>query len=95
VTSTDASESKTSLVKFTPGMAIIHLGAHRHGSIAISSTDNKDQRSARYNLVIWLFGKGGDVRIAPYPKDEQMNAVERWHGCTSVRGTMSNIHNFV
>jgi hypothetical protein len=90
-----ASESKKSYVRFTPGMAIIHLGAHRHGSIAISSTENKDQRSARYNLVIWLFGEHGDIRITPYPKEEQMNAVERWHGCTSVGGMMSNIHNFV
>ncbi|KAL3775274.1 hypothetical protein ACHAWO_013080 [Cyclotella atomus] len=90
-----ASESKKSYVRFTPGMAIIHLGAHRHGSIAISSTENKYQRSARYNLVIWLFGEHGDVRITPYPKEEQMNAVERWHGCTSVGGMMSNIHNFV
>lgn len=86
----------TSFVKFTPGMAVIHLGAHRHGSIAILPDENNVNTSAtRYNLVIWLFGEDGDVRIAPYSKEEQMNVVERWHGCGSVRGMISSIHNFV
>ena len=83
------------LVKFSPGMAIIHLGAHRHGSIPILQYNHVKDDSMRYNLVIWLFGEHGDVRIAPYSREEQMNIVERWHGCDSVRGVISNIHNFV
>lgn len=94
---TASSNNTTTMVKFSPGMAIMHLGSHRHGSVAISTAQNEDavdKSAMRYNLVIWLFGKDGDVRIAPYSKEEQMNVVERWHGCNSVRGVMSNIHNF-
>lgn len=84
----ESSGKKTSYVKFSPGMAIIHLGAHRHGSIPILPvTEPKDSSSStakrsgmRYNLVIWLFGKDGDVRAAPYTKQQQMNAVDRWQG---------------
>jgi len=84
------------LIGFYPGVAIIHLGAHRHGSIPIlQPNETKDDSVMRYNLVIWLFGEHGDVRIAPYAPEEQMNAVERWHGCDSVRGVMSNVYNFV
>jgi hypothetical protein len=74
-------------VRFSPGMAIIHLGAHRHGSLPISTphgekgTDN----GKRYNLVIWLFGADGDVRIAPYEKEDQMNVMQRWHGCNHTK----------
>lgn len=89
-----AETNTTSFIQFTPGMAVIHLGAHRHGSSAISSTtDGDDNSGTRYNLVIWLFGKDGDVRVAPYSTEEQMNVVERWHGCESVRGVISNIHS--
>ena len=73
-------------VRFSPGMAIIHLGAHRHGSLPISATTSKNSNSKRYNLVIWLFGTDGDVRIAPYEKEDQMNAVERWRGCNHTQG---------
>ena len=75
-------------VTFNPGMAIIHLGAHRHGSLPIttahSSSDNAGQTAGkRFNLVIWLFGRNGDVRIAPYLESEQLNAAQRWRGCNS------------
>ena len=73
-------------VRFSPGMAIIHLGAHRHGSLPISATTSKKSNGKRYNLVIWLFGTDGDVPIAPYEKEDQMNAVERWRGCNHTRG---------
>ena len=82
-------------VRFTPGMAIVHLGAHRHGSLPITTTttltNGNDERSSvatrgkRYNLVIWLFGKDGDVRIAPYKLEEQMNVIQRWRGCNYTR----------
>mmetsp|Transcript_13055 Transcript_13055/g.27742 ORF Transcript_13055/g.27742 Transcript_13055/m.27742 type:complete len:410 (-) Transcript_13055:264-1493(-) len=68
------------IVRFSPGMGIIHLGAHRHGSLPISTTRGRGS-GRRYNLVIWLFGKDGDVRIAPYEMEEQMTVVERWKGC--------------
>ena len=69
-------------VTFSPGTAIIHLGAYRHGSMPIkASSDNEQITGKRMNLVIWLFGKHGDVRIAPYAKEEQLTAKQRWHGC--------------
>lgn len=70
----DASANDGGTVRFSPGMAIIHLGAHRHGAVPIGGGE-------RYNLVIWLFGNDGDVRIAPYEKKDQMSQVERWRGC--------------
>jgi hypothetical protein len=81
-------------VRFTPGMAIVHLGAHRHGSLPITTalTGDNDERSSvatiggkRYNLVIWLFGKDGDVRIAPYKMEEQMTVIQHWRGCNYTR----------
>ena len=73
-------------VRFTPGMALIHLGAHRHGSLPISASSKKNESGKRFNLIIWLFGKDGDVRIAPYDKVDQINVVERWHGCNYTEG---------
>ena len=88
-------DDNVGIVRFTPGMAIVHLGAHRHGSLPITTTpptsSGNDERSSvmsrskRYNLVIWLFGKDGDVRIAPYKMEEQMNVMQRWHGCNYTR----------
>jgi len=70
-------------VRFSPGMAIVHLGAHRHGSLPISAPPGKRRSDTgkRYNLVIWLFGTDGDVRIAPYEEGEQMDVMQRWRGC--------------
>jgi hypothetical protein len=75
-------------VSFSPGTAIIHLGAHRHGSLPISTahsdrdSEGKQTRGGkRFNLVIWMFGKNGDVRIAPYSEEEQLTIKERWRGC--------------
>lgn len=81
-------EENGGTVKFTPGMAIIHLGAHRHGSLPITAEHLNSDRGEqtvgkRFNLVIWLFGKNGDVRIAPYTKMEQLTATERWRGCNT------------
>ena len=74
-------------VRFSPGMAIIHLGAHRHGALPITASKSKtDSSGKRYNLVIWLFGKDGDVRIASYEKEEQMNVKQRWLGCNHTEG---------
>jgi len=82
--SNEKNDNNGGTVGFSPGMAIIHLGAHRHGSLPISVSSSSTHRSGkRYNLVIWLFGKDGDVRISPYERHEQMNVIQRWHGCNN------------
>jgi len=87
-TNSNDDEDGGGTVTFSPGMAIIHLGGHYHGSLPITTThsnsDSKEKQRTggkRFNLVIWLFGKNGDVRIAPYSKEEQLTANQRWHGC--------------
>lgn len=75
-------------LRFSPGMAIIHLGAHRHGALPISDSTSKDGSGKRYNLVIWLFGKDGDVRISPYEKGEQMSVIDRWRGCNHTQSIL-------
>ena len=78
----------TGTLRFSPGMAIIHLGAHRHGSLPIIAPPGNRSSDAgkRYNLVIWLFGTDGDVRIAPYEEGEQMDVMQRWRGCNHTTG---------
>jgi len=83
-------------VSFSPGTAIIHLGAHRHGSLPITtahSDSNSEGKQTsggkRFNLVIWMFGKNGDVRIAPYSEEEQLTIKERWH--CAIKGRMNII----
>jgi hypothetical protein len=56
---------------FESGTALLHRGMTRHGSIPLQS-------GQRNNLVIWLHGKDGYVRISPYEKDEQLTVSERW-----------------
>jgi hypothetical protein len=45
-----------------PGRAVIHLGQHTHGVAPVDSP--------RSNLVVWMFGKDGYVRIVPYTRKE-------------------------
>lgn len=45
-----------------PGQAVIHLGRHIHGVAEVTSH--------RANLVVWMFGEHGYVRVAPYEDDE-------------------------
>lgn len=56
---------------FTPGMAIIHKGAHRHAALPITAGE-------RNNLIIWLMGKDGYVRYLPYPEHERLSCRQRW-----------------
>ena len=58
-------------VDFAPGMAVIHKGLHRHAALPIT-------KGQRHNLVVWLFGDHGYVRIAPYPPHEQLTVQQRW-----------------
>jgi len=83
----DKDDDEGGTVRFSPGMGIIHLGSHRHGSLPITASKGKTGSSGkRYNLVIWLFGKDGEVRIASYKKEEQMNVEQRWLGCNQTKG---------
>jgi len=58
-------------VEFQPGLAIIHRGQHKHQALRLISGE-------RTNLVVWLMGKYGVVRVAPYKPHEQMSARDRW-----------------
>ena len=84
-------EDSGGTVTFSPGMALIHLGAHKHGANPITFNDSDNNSGEkhisggkRFNLVIWLFGPMGDVRIAPYAEEEQLTAKQRWHGCNQM-----------
>jgi hypothetical protein len=46
----------------TPGVALIHLGQHTHGV--------REVHGERTQLVIWMSGEYGYVRIAPYDESE-------------------------
>ena len=58
-------------ISFDPGMMLIHRGSTQHAALPI-------KEGTRHNLVIWIFGAGGDVRIAPYDKEEWLGVSERW-----------------
>lgn len=63
--------SDRNYLSFSPGTAIIHKGSVRHAAASIESGE-------RHNLVIWLFGNDGVVRVEPYNKMDQLTAEERW-----------------
>jgi hypothetical protein len=54
-----------------PGMALLHKGALRHAARTIEGGE-------RHNLIVWLFGRNGEVRVAPYQVADQMGVTERW-----------------
>lgn len=58
-------------VQFQPGMAVLHRGMTRHAAEPIVHGE-------RTNLVVWLFGEHGYVRIVPYDEHERMTPRERW-----------------
>lgn len=58
-------------VEFYPGMAVIHRGQHKHQALSL-------QAGERTNVIIWLMGRHGVVRVAPYPAAEQLKPSERW-----------------
>jgi len=58
-------------VSFAPGMAVLHRGIVRHAALPITAGE-------RHNLVIWLFGKHGYVRIGEHPQKERLTVKERW-----------------
>jgi len=58
-------------VSFTPGMALLHRGMKRHAAYPIQSGE-------RTNLIVWLFGLDGYVRVKPYEDNEKMDIFDRW-----------------
>lgn len=60
----------TNVTLDTPGMAVIHLGQHLHGVSNVTST--------RSNMVVWLMGHHGYVRVAPYEEDEIKGNEVEW-----------------
>ena len=59
------------LSDFAPGEAILHLGGTFHEALPITS-------GARENLIVWLFGEHGTVRVAPHDESERLSGRERW-----------------
>lgn len=58
-------------VDFETGMVILHRGQHKHQALRLESGE-------RTNLVLWLMGDHGVVRVAPYSFAEQLAPLERW-----------------
>eukprot|EP01060_Flectonema_neradi_P014683 TRINITY_DN21313_c0_g3_i1.p1 TRINITY_DN21313_c0_g3~~TRINITY_DN21313_c0_g3_i1.p1 ORF type:complete len:307 (+),score=55.00 TRINITY_DN21313_c0_g3_i1:47-967(+) len=58
-------------VTSVPGVALLHRGMLRHSASPLTSGE-------RHNLVIWVFGKDGYVRVAPYPPEQQSTHLSRW-----------------
>ncbi|KAL3928405.1 MAG: hypothetical protein SGBAC_012668 [Bacillariaceae sp.] len=58
-------------LEFQPGMAVIHRGLHRHQALPI-------EKGERHQLIIWLFGKDGYVRVSPYEPKDQLAVKKRW-----------------
>jgi len=57
-------------IRFKQGMAILHRGQHRHEALML-------EHGERVNLVLWLFGEDGYVRITDY--DEALSRDEIWN----------------
>ena len=58
-------------IEFAPGMLLIHRGSVRHAALPITS-------GTRHNMIIWLFGEDGHVRVAPYAEEERLTVEQRW-----------------
>ena len=58
-------------IEMKPGLAMLHKGQHRHAAMPIT-------KGRRVNLVVWLMGKGGYVRVMPYSPKEQLTSKDRW-----------------
>jgi len=63
-------------INFEPGTALLHRGMTKHGALPLEG-------GKRNNLVIWLHGTDGYVRIAPYKNGETLSLEERWSSSSS------------
>eukprot|EP00754_Rhynchopus_humris_P035488 Rhum_TRINITY_DN17011_c0_g1::Rhum_TRINITY_DN17011_c0_g1_i1::g.165046::m.165046 len=61
-----------------PGVALLHRGMKRHYATKLES-------GQRTNLVVWMFGDGGYVRVAPYPAGQRSTPKSRWNGESEVK----------
>eukprot|EP00928_Gymnodinium_smaydae_P090516 TRINITY_DN74302_c0_g1_i1.p1 TRINITY_DN74302_c0_g1~~TRINITY_DN74302_c0_g1_i1.p1 ORF type:complete len:334 (+),score=44.90 TRINITY_DN74302_c0_g1_i1:76-1077(+) len=59
------------LLNFQPGLAVLHRGQHKHQALPLLD-------GVRTNVIIWLMGRHGVVRVAPYAKEDQMDLAQRW-----------------
>ena len=64
----DASTRPQKAIEHKVGVAILHLGQHLHQAERIT-------KGERENLIMWLTGKGGWVRVRPY---SFINATGKW-----------------
>ena len=56
-------ESKMKIIPMEAGLSLIHLGQHVHGALPLTSGE-------RLNIITWMYGQDGYVRIAPYTENE-------------------------
>jgi len=65
--------AKRKEIVMEPGMGIIHLGRHEHAALPLTGGE-------RTNMIVWLSGEHGFVRVAKYSKEEvQVAAAMRWY----------------
>ena len=64
----DASTRAQTVIQHKVGVAIMHLGQHLHQATPIT-------KGERENLIMWMTGKGGWVRVRPYSFN---NATGTW-----------------
>lgn len=63
--------SRVDFAQFAPGEAVLHLGGQYHAA-------EPTTEGCRINLIVWLFGAHGVVRIAPYDEPGQLQPQQRW-----------------
>jgi hypothetical protein len=77
-----AEDSAAAFVELSrPGEAVVHLGQVAHGVAPVGGR--------RSNLVVWLFGERGDVRVAEYGDAETANHAEEAAAFWSRRGAIA------
>lgn len=69
------------------GQAVIHLGQHTHGVSETTAT--------REQMVVWMFGEHGYVRVAPYEPDEIASHVRGYNAFWGTETTSSVTSNVV
>ena len=68
--------SRVDFAQFAPGEAVLHLGGQYHAA-------EPTTEGCRINLIVWLFGAHGVVRVAPYDEPAQLQPQQRWSAAAS------------
>ena len=68
--------SRVDFAQFAPGEAVLHLGGQYHAA-------EPTTEGCRVNLIVWLFGAHGVVRVAPYDEPAQLQPQQRWSAAAS------------